>query len=134
MKLIKKYDKEQILLVNPLTLAFVGDAVFSLYVRDYLTNKSVASVNVFTKQCSKYVNAGNQYKIYRKIENILTEDEHNICMRARNTNIHSKAKNYSITEYIYATAFEALLGYLYLIGEQDRLDQILEMSVEEVWK
>ena len=88
------------------------------------------NANTLTKIVNSYVNAGSQYKMYRKIEPILTEKEIDICHRARNSNIHSKAKNYSVTEYIYATAFEALLGYLYLIDDAKRLNEILKLAVE----
>ena len=126
----KKYTDAEILNTNPLALALVGDAVFSLYVRDKLVREHQTNVNTLSRMASKIVNAGNQYKIYRAIENDLTEFEIELCHRARNANIHSKAKNYSITEYIYATAFEALLGYLYLTDNKQRLDKILNKSME----
>lgn len=132
MDSLKKYDQQNINDLNPLALAFVGDSVFSLYVRQYVVSSHQTNVNNLTKLSNAFVNAGSQYKIFRKIEPLLTADEINICHRARNANIHSKAKNYSVTEYIYATAFEALLGYLYLTEQQDRLNQILKLSVESV--
>ena len=130
METIKKYTDTEILNINPLSLALVGDAVFSLYVRDYLLSNHKCNVNTLSVMASKIVNAGNQYKIYREIENLLTPYEIELCHRARNSNIHSKAKNYSVTEYIYATAFEALLGYLYLTDNQERLNLILDKSME----
>lgn len=132
METLKKYDEKTISNLNPLALAFVGDSIFSLYVRQYVIASHQTNVNNLTKLANSFVNAGSQYKIFRKIEPLLTEEEANICHRARNANIHSKAKNYSITEYIYATAFEALLGYLYLTGQENRLNQILKLSVESV--
>ncbi|MBQ8468432.1 MAG: ribonuclease III [Clostridia bacterium] len=128
----KIWTDEQIREVNPLELAFVGDAVFSLFVRRNLVNNHNTNTNVLSKRASKVVNAGAQYQIYRKIEPTLTEFETELCHRARNANIHSKAKNYSVTEYIYATAFEALLGYLYLTKKTQRLNQILQISVENL--
>ena len=71
------------------------------------------------------VNAHSQRELLFKVIDELTEEETDIVHRARNANIHSKAKNFSIEEYRHATAFEALIGYLYLIGEYDRLDYIL---------
>ncbi len=117
---------------NPQSLALVGDAVFSLYVRDFVLMNHKINANSLTKMVNSVVNAGNQYKIYRKIENLLTETEIELCHRARNSNMHSKAKNYSVTEYIYATAFEALLGYLYLTDKKERLNEILKLSVETI--
>ena len=128
--MLKKYSQADIQHVNPLALALVGDAVFSLYIREYVLKNHNSTANALTKMVNGYVNAGSQYKIYRKIEPILSAEEIEICHRARNSNIHSKAKNYSVTEYIYATAFEALLGYLYLTDSKNRLDEILKLSVE----
>ncbi len=132
MKTIKKYSMQDILNINPLALALVGDSVFSLHVRELILCKHNVNANALTKMVNSVVNAGSQYVIYRKIEPILTKEELEICHRARNANIHSKAKNYSVTEYIYATAFEALLGYLYLTDNTQRLNQILELSTESV--
>ena len=128
----KKWTDTEILATNPLELAFVGDAVFSLFVRETLANNHNTNTNVLSKQASKIENAGNQYKIFRKIESELSEFETELCHRARNANIHSKAKNYSVTEYIYATAFEALLGYLYLTQQKERLNKILNLSMENL--
>ena len=130
MEIVKKYSKEDIQKFNPLALALIGDAVFSLHVREWVLSNHNANANALTKIVNQYVNAGSQYKIYRKIEPILSSEELDICHRARNSNIHSKAKNYSVTEYIYATAFEALLGYLYLTANTQRLNQILTLSME----
>ncbi len=132
MESLKKYDEKSINDLNPLALAFVGDSIFSLYIREHVVANHQTNVNNLTKLANSFVNAGSQYKIFRKIEPLLTADEINICHRARNANIHSKAKNYSITEYIYATAYEALLGYLYLTGQKDRLNKILTLSVESL--
>lgn len=131
MDLFKKNDKSNVDLQSPLALAYVGDAVYSLFVRQHMVETHNQNTNALTRLTNKYVNAGSQYKIYRKIEPILTSKEQDVCHRARNSNIHSRAKNYTVTEYIYATAFEALLGYLYLTGQQDRLNQILNLSLEE---
>lgn len=133
MKIIKKYDEKNINELNPLALAFVGDAVFSLFIRQYVISQHNTNVNNLTKNSNSFVNAGSQYKIYRKIEPLLTASEKDVCHRARNANIHSKAKNFSVTEYIYATAYECLLGYLYLTDQEERLDQILKLSVESLW-
>ena len=130
MELLKKYSEEQIQSVNPLALALVGDSVFSLYIREYVLQNHNVKTHALTRLVNGYVNAGYQYKVYRKIESLLSEKEVSICHRARNSNIHSKAKNYSVTEYIYATAFEALLGYLYLTDNKNRLSEILKISVE----
>jgi len=133
MELSKIYSDEEILNTNPLLLAFVGDAVFTLYVREKITSVHQTNVSLLSKMASSVVNAGNQYKMFRKIEPELTDFEKDVAHRARNANIHSKAKNYSVTEYIYATAFEAIIGYLYLTNKKERLEQILKLSWENVW-
>jgi len=130
VEILKKYSQTDIQHVNPLALALVGDAVFSLYIREYVLKNHNSTANALTRMVNGYVNAGIQYKIYRKIEPVLSTEEIEVCHRARNANIHSKAKNYSVTEYIYATAFEALLGYLYLTDNKERLNEILKLSVE----
>ena len=130
MENLKIYSKEEVQKFNPQALALIGDAVFSLHVREYILQNHNINANALTKMVNSFVNAGNQYKIYRKIEPNLLSDEQDICHRARNCNMRSKAKNYSITEYIYATAFEALLGYLHLTNNQDRLKQILTLAME----
>ena len=109
---------------QPLVLAMVGDAVYTLFVRNYFATNSSLKVNELNKKVSTIVNAGAQAKTFFKIENTLTEREAQVARRARNTNIHSKAKNYSVDEYIHATAFEAVIGYLYLCNT-NRLNEIL---------
>lgn len=126
----KVYTSSELSTINALDLAFVGDAVFTLFVRERLLSLHNTNVNMLTKLASKIVNAGNQYKLFREIEPTLTAEELEIAKRARNSNIHTKAKNYSITEYIYATAYEAVLGYLYLCNNTKRLNEILEKSMQ----
>ncbi len=126
----KVYTSSEFSGINALDLAFVGDAVFTLFVRERLLSMHNTNVNMLTKLASKIVNAGNQYKLFREIEPTLTAEELEVAKRARNSNIHTKAKNYSITEYIYATAYEAVLGYLYLCNNTKRLNEILEKSMQ----
>ena len=132
METTKIYTETEILNKNPLVLAFVGDAVFTTIVRQKLAQNHNTNINTLSKLASGVVNAGNQYKLYRKIEPMLTDFEKELCHRARNSNIHSKAKNYSVTEYIYATAFEALIGYLYLCKKDARLNEILDICTGEL--
>ena len=79
----------------------------------------------------KYVKASAQAKILEKIEKNLTEEEKKVVKRGRNTKTHSAPKNADLTDYMYATAFEALIGYLYVTEQQERLLQILEMCVKK---
>lgn len=132
MKTKKQYSQTEILNTNPLVLAFVGDAVFTTKVRETLASAHSTNINSLSRMTSRVINAGNQYVLYRKIEPLLTDFEKDLCYRARNANIHTKAKNYSVTEYIYATAFEALVGYLYLTNQDDRFEEILKICLENL--
>ena len=119
------YSKMDARQLNPLVLAFVGDAFFSFYVKTEKLNLDKSKVNSLNSDSSKLVNAHSQRDMLFKIIDKLTEEELDIVHRGRNSNIHSKAKNFSIEEYRHATAFEALIGYLYLIEDYDRLEYLL---------
>ena len=125
-------DKAKAKTMQPLVLAMIGDSVQTLFVRTYIADKFGVKVNKMNKMVSSVVKAGSQFKTFKKIEESLTEEEQDVARRARNTHIHSKAKNFSYAEYIYATALEALIGYLHLVGEKARLNQILTLSLEEL--
>lgn len=127
------YDVKDVKVLNPLVLAFVGDTFFSFYIKTKRLNLFKSKVNNLNKESCNLVNAHTQMEFLFKIIDSLTEDERDIVMRARNTNIHSRAKNFSIEEYRYATAFESLLGYLYLTKKIERLNQLLDlMFLEEM--
>ena len=125
-------DKAKAKTIQPLVLAMIGDSVQTLYVRTYIADKFGVKVNKMNKMVSSVVKAGSQFKTFKKIEESLTEEEQDVARRARNTHIHSKAKNFSYAEYIYATALEALIGYLHLTGEKERLAFVLKISLEEL--
>ena len=110
--------------MQPLVLAMIGDSVQTLFVREYIAKTYGVKVNKMNKMVSSVVSAGSQFLTFKKIENELKEDEVDIARRARNTHIHTKAKNFSYTEYIHATALEAVIGYLYLSGQEERLNFI----------
>ena len=114
--------------LQPLILASVGDSVHTLFVRSKLAVLDKYKANALSREVSKIVNAGNQCKIYYLVEKELTEEELSIAKRARNTHINSKAKNYSANDYIHATAYEAVLGFLYLTGQFERLRYILSFG------
>ena len=118
-------DKQKANNVNPIVLAFVGDAVYSLFVRERLTFSSDYKSGMMNKLATDEVNATAQAKFFQEIEALLTEEEIAIFKRARNAKKPTKAKHASIAEYNVATGFEAVLGYLYLIGDNDRINFIL---------
>lgn len=113
----------------PLLLAYVGDAVFELYVRQKLINDKVLPINRLHKKATEIVRAGGQDAILRQIELHLTEEEADIVRRGRNTK-GRVPKNADMAAYRRATGFEALLGWLYLNGSQERLSQLFALVKE----
>lgn len=124
-------NKQKVREMQPLALAFIGDSVHTLFVREHLAKSGDYKVNQLTRMTKEFINAGFQCRVFKEIEPLLSEEEHDIAMRARNTAKGQTAKNYSVSEYNYATAFEALIGFLYLTGQSERLNQILNMSIME---
>ena len=124
-------DKSEVLTISPLVLAYLGDTVYESYVREYLIRKNInKKVNDLHKSAIKYVNAKAQATIIHEIENELTEDEERIYKRGRNQKSHTSPKNADIIDYKHATGFEALIGYLYLNEESDRLKYIISKGLE----
>ena len=119
---------------NALVFAFVGDAVFTLYVRNLLANLSTAKSGVLHTQTSKIVNAGSQSSLLDIITGHLTEEELQIARSARNIKTHNTAKNSSAEEYKKSTSFEAVLGFLYMTNQKDRLLEILNIIREHIVK
>ncbi len=124
-------EKRETYLKNVLTLAYLGDAVFSLMVRSYLVGNCDVKPNGLNKLANRVVCAKAQAEIMEQIKPSLVEDEIDIVMRARNTHLNSKAKNSTLAEYSLATQFEALVGYWYLNEEQSKLNEMFEKYVVE---
>lgn len=122
----RKRSIEEVNQLSPLTWAYVGDAVYELYIRTYLTNTTRLKPHELHVKSIKYVKAKSQAEILQQLEEILTEEEKEIVRRGRNTQTHHTAKNATVQDYMYATAFEALIGYLYLTKQDERLSEILE--------
>ena len=114
--------------INALVLAYVGDAVWSLFVRERLAVSSDAKAGQLHKIASAEVNAGAQARLADKVCDLLTEEEHDVFLRGRNAKSHHKAKNQSGADYRKATGMEAVIGYLYLVGRQARVEEILAMA------
>ena len=119
-------DVNQAKNISPVTLAFVGDAVYSLYVREKLVFESDYKTGELNKLAVKEVKASSQALFIKEIMPILTEEELLIYKRARNAKKSTKAKSASVVEYNMSTGFEALLGFLYVTGQYDRLNFIFE--------
>ena len=126
-----KRTEEEVNFLNPLVWAYVGDSVYELFIRTNLVNNSNEKVHKLHINAVKFVKAAGQAKILKAIEKELTEEEQNIVRRTRNTQNHHIAKNATPAEYSYATAFEGLVGYLYLNKRYERLKYILNRSLEE---
>ncbi|MBQ7295351.1 MAG: ribonuclease III [Clostridia bacterium] len=118
-------------MLSPLNLAFVGDTVFDLFVRETLVCEANRPVNKLHKEATKMVKAQAQAQAAQKILPLLTEEELSVFKRGRNAHTNHKAKNASEGDYHYATAVEALFGYLYLKGEIDRLRELFSVMTAE---
>ena len=118
--------KEEVELMSPLTWAYIGDAVYELYIRNKLINETNLKPHKLHIEAIKYVKAKSQAEMLNKIYEMLTDEEKDIVRRGRNTQNHHLPKNSNVQEYMYATAFEALIGYLYLTKQNTRLKEILE--------
>lgn len=117
--------KEEINLMSPLTWAYVGDCVYELYIRTKLVNETSLKPHKLHIESIKYVKAGAQAELLKKISDNLTKEEQDIVRRTRNTQNHHLPKNSNVQEYMYSTAFEGLIGYLYLTKQNERLEEIL---------
>lgn len=131
MSFFRDMTEQEAKLLNPLVLAFVGDAVQTLYVRESLVHTSDAKANKLHTRASKQVNATAQSHTVQRIMSELTEDEQEIFRRARNSKINTPAKNAALDDYRKASGFEAVLGYVYLTGQRDRLMFLLDAGNEK---
>ena len=121
-------QKQEVLKIHPVTLAFVGDAVYSLYVREKLVKAGEDKPGVYQKAASAAVSARGQNELLKKIEPLFTEEEAEIFRRARNSRKNSKAKNATAAEHNRSTGVEAVVGYLYLTENFPRIEEILSFA------
>ncbi len=124
----KKCDAAQL---SPLTLAFVGDTVFDLFVREKLVCEANRPVKKLHSLASDMVNAAAQAQSARKLADFLNEKELGVLKKGRNAHTNHKAKNMSGSDYHAATGLEALFGYLYLDGQIERLQEIFDFITKE---
>lgn len=126
-----EFSKDEARRLNPLQLALVGDAVYELYIRNYiLANNRELSVHKIHVKAISYVKAKAQSTIIQNIEHILTEEELYVYKRGRNAKSGTIPKNAEVLDYRNATGFEALIGYLHLTGNKERISLILQKSIE----
>ena len=123
-------------LINVITLAYLGDAIYEVYVREYLIKNGIAKVEELQKEAVKYVSAKSQCKIlsYLIDNNLLTNNELDIVKRGRNYKRTSHPKNTDIITYKMSSGFEALIGYLYLNNEKDRLNEVMNYILGGIYE
>lgn len=121
-------------LINGIALAFEGDAVYSMYIRRHLIFQGLTKPNQLHREATKYVSAKAQANLisFMLEEGILTEKEEDIYKRGRNANSHTKAKNADIVTYRMSTGFEAVMGYLHMTEEIERLEELIDWCVKRV--
>lgn len=130
---MREFTKNEARMLNPLQLALVGDGVFEVFIRDYILTENMAlSANKIHVKAIRYVKAKSQAYIMHQIEEILTEEEMAVYKRGRNAKSATVPKNAEVRDYRMATGFEALVGYLYLIGDKERLELIFNKSIEVI--
>jgi len=129
--LLKNLDFERPDQISAPALAFIGDAVYDLYVRGLLLSQGIRNTGRLHKSAVGFVKAARQRESYENIAGILTDTELLVAKRGRNANMGSIPKNADPADYSIATAFETLLGYLYLMNDRERLLEILNKAVGE---
>jgi ribonuclease-3 family protein len=124
-------DETALRLMSPVTLAFIGDAVFGLLVREHLILQGISKAGTLHKQAVTYVKAGAQAIAAERLQPMLAQEERDIYRRGRNANTTHVPKNANPADYRHATGLEALFGYLYLAGNHDRLREIFSAVIDD---
>lgn len=123
----ERLEKAKAAQINPITLAFLGDAVYSLYVREKLVKSGTGKAADLQRAASKVVSAKGQSVFLERVLPMLSEEEEEIYRRGRNAKKATKSKSASAVEYNRSTGFEAVLGYLHLTGQTERIEELLSM-------
>ncbi|MBQ5426882.1 MAG: ribonuclease III [Pseudobutyrivibrio sp.] len=114
---------------SPLTLAYIGDSIYDLVIRSILVNKGNTPVNKLHQRASQVVKAQTQAAMILALMDELTDEEKDWYRRGRNSKPHTKAKNASTMDYLEATGFEDVMGYLYLTGDMDRICELVNRGI-----
>lgn len=119
--------------INVLALAYLGDAIYEYYIREYLLQKGTVKVKDLQEEAVSFVSAKSQCKYLKQMieQNILTEEELEVVMRARNHKSHKSPKNTDVSTYKYATGLEALIGYLHIQKKGERIQTIMNWIIGE---
>ena len=115
---------------SPLTLAYIGDAIYDLIIRTVVVERANRPANDLHRMTVRYVSANAQSKIVEALLDRLTEEEQSVYRRGRNAKPHTTAKNASTEDYMKATGFEAVLGYLYLTDSTERALELVKEGIE----
>ncbi len=128
----REKDETEVNLMSPLVWAYIGDSVYEVFIRNELVNKTKLKPHKLHIASIKYVKAEKQAEILKNIYDDLIDEEKDIVRRGRNAENHHLPKNASVQDYAYSTAFEALIGYLYLSKKDERLKEIFSKIKVEV--
>ena len=123
---------EDITSYSPLTLAFIGDSVYEMVIRTIIISQGNRPVNKLNKMTSNLAKAGTQAKMIRCLQEVLSEEEMKVFKRGRNAKSFTMAKNATVNDYLYATGFEALIGYLYILGNNERIVELIQLGIEKI--
>ena len=127
---VREFTKDEARMLNPLQLALVGDGVYEVFIRNYILSENIElTAHKIHVKAIGYVKAKSQAVIMHEIEDKLTEDESYIYKRGRNAKSATVPKNADVRDYRMATGFEALVGYLYLTGNTERLEFIFNSAI-----
>ena len=124
-------EEQDLRTYSPLTLAYMGDAIFELVVRTVLVERKNTQAEKLHKAATKIVKAETQALLIEAVKDDLTEEELAVYKRGRNAKAVTRAKNATMSEYRRATGFEALMGYLYLKGDMERMIKLIRLGVEK---
>ena len=124
-------EEQDLRTYSPLTLAYIGDAIFELVIRTVLVERKNTQPEKLHKAATKIVKAETQAVMIELLKEDLTEEEMAVFKRGRNAKAVTRAKNATMSEYRRATGFEALMGYLYLKGDMERMFQLISMGIEK---
>lgn len=121
-------------LLNGLALAYVGDAIYEIYIRDFLIRQGLTKPNMLHKTATNYVSAKAQCKLMKAMmeQEMLTEEELLMYKRGRNAKSYTSAKNADITTYRISTGFESLFGYLHLTEQKERLEELVAWCIAKI--
>ncbi len=129
--ILKSFDRKEqdIRTYSPLTLAYLGDSVYELVIRTLVVEEANRAVRELNKRTVRYVNAASQARMAAALKGMFTEEEADVYKRGRNAKPATTAKNATLSDYHKATGFEALIGYLYLTGRQERMMELIRQGM-----